>query len=350
MAALRRPSLSTTIATKSNDPEVSPMRGWSASLAIVPLALCLGGNVGVARAQSYPNRTITLVIPFPPGGSTSIVGRVIADKMSQLLGQSNIVDNRGGAGGTVGTKAVMKSDPDGYTLLLGYTGTLAIGPSLYRNASYDPRKDFAPIGMIGRAPSSLVVHPSFPPRSVAELIAYAKANPGKVNFGSAGIGTVGHITGEYFARATGIQIVHIPYKGTGPAMSDLLGGHIPMSFSPISTTSGNVKAGLLRALAVTSINRNKLLPEVPTMIEAGVPAFDATLAYGLVAPAGTPPAVIDRLNEALRDALASEDVRKQLELDGTEITPSTPEQYADFIDKDEKKWSELVKMSGVEPE
>jgi len=326
------------------------MRGWSASLAIVPLALCLGGNFGVARAQSYPNRTITLVIPFPPGGSTSIVGRVIADKMSQLLGQSIIVDNRGGTGGTVGTKAVMKSDPDGYTLLLGYTGTLAIGPSLYRNAGYDPRKDFAPIGMIGSAPSSLVVHPSFPPRSVAELIAYAKANPGKVNFGSAGIGTVGHITGEYFAHATGIQIVHIPYKGTGPAMSDLLGGHIPMSFSPISTTSGNVKAGLLRALAVTSINRNKLLPEVPTMIEAGVPGFDATLAYGLVAPAGTPLAVIDRLNEALRDALASEDVRKQLELDGTEITPSTPEQYADFIDKDEKKWSELVKMSGVEPE
>jgi tripartite-type tricarboxylate transporter receptor subunit TctC len=326
------------------------MREWSASLAIVSLALCLGGNFGVARAQSYPNRTITLVIPFPPGGSTSIVGRVIADKMSQLLGQSIIVDNRGGAGGTVGTKAVMKSDPDGYTLLLGYTGTLAIGPSLYRNVGYDPRKDFEPIGMIGSAPSSLVVHPSFPPRSVAELIAYAKANPGKVNFGSAGIGTVGHITGEYFAHATGIQIVHIPYKGTGPAMSDLLGGHIPMSFSPISTTSGNVKAGLLRALAVTSVHRNKLLPEVPTMIEADVPGFDATLAYGLVAPAGTPPAVIDRLNEALRDALASEDVKKQLELDGTEITPSTPEQYADFIDKDEKKWSELVKMSGVEPE
>jgi tripartite-type tricarboxylate transporter receptor subunit TctC len=326
------------------------MREWSASLAIVSLALCLGGNFGVARAQSYPNRTITLVIPFPPGGSTSIVGRVIADKMSQLLGQSIIVDNRGGAGGTVGTKAVMKSDPDGYTLLLGYTGTLAIGPSLYRNAGYDPRKDFAPIGMIGSAPSSLVVHPSFPPRSVAELIAYAKANPGKVNFGSAGIGTVGHITGEYFAHATGIQIVHIPYKGTGPAMSDLLGGHIPMSFSPIATTAGNVKAGLLRALAVTSVHRNKLLPEVPTMIEADVPGFDATLAYGLVAPAGTPPAVIDRLNEALRDALASEDVKKQLELDGTEITPSTPEQYADFIDKDEKKWSELVKMSGVEPE
>src|SRR3984957_2878548 len=163
------------------------MRGWSAWLAIVLLTAGFVGHCDVARAQTYPNRTITLVIPFPPGGSTSIVGRVIADKMSQLLGQSIVVDNRGGAGGTVGTKAVMKSDPDGYTLLLGYTGTLAIGPSLYRNAGYDPRKDFAPIGMIGSAPSSLVVHPSFPPRSVAELIAYAKANPGKVNFGSAGV-------------------------------------------------------------------------------------------------------------------------------------------------------------------
>jgi tripartite-type tricarboxylate transporter receptor subunit TctC len=326
------------------------MRGWSASLAIALLALGICGNVDIARAQTYPNRTITLVVPFPPGGSTSIVGRLIADKMSQLLGQSIVVDNRGGAGGTVGTKAVTKSEPDGYTLLLGYTGTLAIGPSLYRNVGYDPRKDFAPIGMIGSAPSSLVAHPSFPAKTVAELIAYAKANPGKVNFGSAGVGTVGHITGEYFAHAAGIQIVHIPYKGTGPAMSDLLGGHIPISFSPVATTSGNVKAGLLRALAVTSINRSKLLPDVPTMIEAGVPGFDASLVYGLVAPAGTPPAVIERLNKALRDALVSEDVTKQLELDGTVITASTPEQYADFIDKDEKKWSELVKVSGVEPE
>jgi tripartite-type tricarboxylate transporter receptor subunit TctC len=338
------------MATTKQDPEVSPMRGWSASLAIVLLALGLGGSLGVARAQTYPDRAITLVIPFPPGGSTSIVGRVIADKMSQLLGQSIVVDNRGGAGGTVGTKAVTKSDPDGYTLLLGYTGTLAIGPSLYRNVGYDPRKDFVAVGMIGSAPSSLVVHPSFPVKTVAELIAYARANPGKVNFGSAGIGTVGHMTGEYFARATGIQIVHIPYKGTGPAMSDLLGGHIPMSFSPVATTAANVKAGLLRALAVTSVHRNKLLPEVPTMIEAGVSGFDASLCYGLVAPAGTPPLVIDRLNKALQDALASDEVKEQLELDGTEITPGTPEQYADFIDKDEKKWSELVKTSGVEPE
>jgi len=327
------------------------MRGPGVSLCILALVSgALAGSGDVARAQSYPNRTITLIIPFPPGGSTSIVGRVIADKMSQLLGQAIVVDNRGGAGGTVGTKAAAKSEPDGYTLLLGYTGTLAIGPSLYRNVGYDPRRDFVAVGMIGNAPSSLVVHPSFPANTVAELIAYAKANPGKVNFGSAGIGTVGHITGEYFAREAGIRIVHIPYKGTGPAISDLLGGHIPMSFSPVAATAGNVKAGLLRALAVTSLHRNELLPDVPTMIEAGVRGFDAVLAYGLVAPAGTPRAVIDRLNEALRAALASDEVKKQLALDGTEITPGSPEAYADFIDKDERRWAELVKASGVEPE
>ncbi|HET7888165.1 MAG TPA: tripartite tricarboxylate transporter substrate binding protein [Bradyrhizobium sp.] len=323
------------------------MRGVSALLAQLLVAL---GIAGVAGAQTYPSRTITMVVPFPPGGSTSLVGRVIADKMSQLLGQSIVVDNRGGAGGTVGAKTVAKSEPDGYTLMVGYTGTLAIAPSLYRNAGYDPRIDFVPIGMIGSAPSSLVVHPSFPAKTVAELVAYAKANPGKVNFGSAGIGTVGHITGEYFARATGISIVHIPYKGTGPAVSDLLGGHIPVSFSPVAATAGNVKAGLLRGLAVTSIRRNQLLPDVPTMVEAGVTGFDAVLAYGLVAPAGTPRPIIDKLSAALQAALASDEVKKQLALDGTEITPSTPEQYADFIDRDERKWSELVKASGVEPE
>ena len=312
--------------------------------------LALSGVIGLAEAQTYPSRVITLVIPFAPGGSTSIVGRVIADKMSQLLGQSIVVDNRPGAGGTVGTKYVAKSDPDGYTLLLGYTGTLAIGPSLYKEVGYDPSKDFAPIGMIGNAPSALVVHPSFPAHTVAELIAYAKANPGKVNFGSAGVGSVNHITGEYFARTAGIQLVHIPYKGTGPALTDLLGGHIPMALAPIPATNPNVAAGLLRALAVTSKTRSNLLPEVPTISETGLTGFEASLYYGLVAPAGTPRPVIDRLNTELRAALASDEVKKQLGLDGTEITSGSPEDYADFIDKDEKKWSELVKASGVEQE
>jgi tripartite-type tricarboxylate transporter receptor subunit TctC len=267
-----------------------------------------------------------------------------------LLGQSIVVDNRPGAGGTVGTKFVAKSEPDGYTLLLGYTGTLAIGPSLYKEVGYDPGKDFAPIGMIGNAPSALVVHPSFPVNTVAELIAYAKANPGKVNFGSAGVGSVNHITGEYFARSAGITLVHIPYKGTGPALTDLLGGHIPMALAPIPPIHANVEAGLLRALAVTGKTRNPLMPKVPTIAEAGLSGFEASLYYGLVAPAGTPRPIVDKLNTELRAALASDEVKKQLNADGTEITPGTPEDYASFIDQDEKKWAELVKASGVEQE
>jgi tripartite-type tricarboxylate transporter receptor subunit TctC len=319
-------------------------------LVCAAVAIGLHGGIVKAQAQSYPNRTITLVIPFPPGGSTSIVGRVIADRMSQSLGESIVVDNRGGAGGTVGTKFAAKSEPDGYTILLGYTGTLAIGPSLYKNVGYDPRKSFAPIGMIGNAPSVMAVHPSFPAKSVAELIAYAKANPGKVNFGSAGVGSVNHITGEYFARSAGITLVHIPYKGTGPALTDLLGGHIPMALAPIPAVHANVAAGLLRALAVTGKTRSSLMPEVPTIAESGLTGFEASLYYGLVAPVGTPRPIIDRLNTELRAALASDEVKRQLALDGTEVTPGTPEDYADFIDKDERKWSELVKASGVEQE
>jgi tripartite-type tricarboxylate transporter receptor subunit TctC len=204
--------------------------------------------------------------------------------------------------------------------------------------------------MIGNAPSALVVHPSFPAKSVAELIAYAKANPGKVNFGSAGVGSVNHITGEYFARSAGITLVHIPYKGTGPALTDLLGGHIPMALAPIPPVHASVSAGLLRALAVTGKSRSSLMPDVPTIAEAGLSGFEASLYYGLVAPAGTPRPIIDKLNTELRAALASDEVKKQLAQDGTEIMPCTPEDYADFIDKDEKKWSGLVKASGVEQE
>jgi tripartite-type tricarboxylate transporter receptor subunit TctC len=329
---------------------LTEMRVWKLVFGVAALMSGLSGVSVHAQAQSFPNRPITLVIPFAPGGSTSIVGRVIADKMSQLLGEGIVIDNRPGAGGTVGSKMVAKSEPDGYTILLGYTGTLAIGPSLYKNVGYDPRKDFAPIGMIGNAPSAVVVHPSFPAKSIAELIAYAKANPGKVNFGSAGVGSVNHITGEYFARSAGITLMHIPYRGTGPALTDLLGGHIPMALAPIPAVHANIAAGLLRALAVTGKIRSGLLPDVPTIAEAGLTGFEASLYYGLVAPAGTPRPIIDRLNKELRAALASDEVKKQLGLDGTEITSGTPEDYAGFIDKDEKKWSELVKASGVEQE
>jgi tripartite-type tricarboxylate transporter receptor subunit TctC len=321
-------------------PKLTTLRS---ALATVALIATLGG----AAAQDYPNRPITLVVPFPPGGSTTIVARIVADKMSEVLGQSIVVDNRGGAGGTVASRAVSKSAPDGYTILLGYTGTLAIGPTLYGNVGYDPRKDFEPIGRIGTAPNTLVVHPSFPAKKVQEFIAYAKANPGKVSYGSAGIGTVSHVCGEYFASSTGIKLVHIPYKGTGPALSDLVGGHIPVAFAPIPATYELAKSGSVRMLAVTSLNRSTLAPEVPTIAEQGVPGFDAVLRYALVAPAGVPRPIVDKLNKALNAALATDEVRKRLALEGAEPTTGTPEQYAADLDKEVTLWAKVVKESGA---
>jgi len=328
------------------------LKSWTARNITLATAL-IAGLVAVAipaAAQDYPNRPITLVVPFPPGGSTTIVARIVTEKMSEGLGQSIVIDNRGGAGGTVGSRAVSKSAPDGYTILLGYTGTLAIGPTLYGNVGYDPRKDFEPIGRIGTAPNTLVVHPSTPVHSVHELIDYAKANPGKLNYGSAGIGTVSHVCGEYFAIAAGVKLTHIPYKGTGPAIIDLLGGHIPMAFAPVPATHENAQSGKLRMLAVTSAARSTLLPDVPTIAEAALPGFEAVLRYGLVAPPGTPPAIITRLNAALNAALASDDVRARLAIDGAEPLPGTPADYAADIDREETQWSKVVKASGAKAE
>jgi len=318
-------------------------------IAVLTAAIVCG-LAAAADAQNYPTRPITIVVPFPPGGSTTIVARIITDRMADAIGQPFVVDNRGGAGGTLGTRQVAKSAPDGYTIALGYSGTLAIAPSLFPNAGYDVRADFAPIGRIGVAPSALVVHPSFPARSVAELIAYAKANPSKVNYGSAGIGTVGHVAGEYFAIATGIKLTHIPYKGTGPAITDLLGGHIPLSFSPIPAVHESARSGLLRMLAVTSATRSTLLPDIPTVAESGVPGFDAVLRYGLVAPVGTPRPVVERLNAVLRTTLESEEVRSRLAIEGAEPLPSTPEEYAIDIDHEETQWSKVIKASGAKAE
>ncbi len=329
---------------------MSRMRTLLNVLLAAALAAGLGMPAAPASAQDYPNRPITLIVPFPPGGSTTIVARIVADKMSESLGQSIVVDNRGGAGGTIGSRSVAKSAPDGYTILLGYTGTLAIAPSLYGNVGYDPRKDFAPIGRIGTAPNTLVVHPSLPVHSVAELIAYAKANPGTVNYGSAGIGTVSHVCGEYFATVAGVKLTHIPYKGTGPAIIDLLGGHIPMAFAPVPATHENAKSGKLRMLAVTSAARSTLLPDVPTIAEAALPGFEAVLRYGLVAPPGTPAAIVARLNAALNTALKSEDVRARLAIEGAEPLPSTPADYGADIDREETQWSKVVKSSGAKAE
>jgi len=317
---------------------------------VVLLAAALTGMPQIARADDYPSRPVNLIVPFPPGGSTTVMARNVADKLSAALGQQIVVENRGGAGGTLGTRFVAKAPPDGYTILLSYTATMAIAPAMNANAGYDPHKDFTPIGMIGFAPNVLVVHPSMPVHSIAELIAYAKAAPAPLQYGSPGVGTVNHLAGEYLASEAGLKLQHVPYKGNGPAISDLLGGHIPMMFLPIPVALGNVKAGTLRALAITTAKRSSLLPDLPTLAESGVPGFDAALRYGLMAPAGTPPAVIARLNRELNAALASEDVKERLATEGAESLPGTPEAYAADVAGDEMKWGGLVKKLGLKVE
>src|SRR3954452_9524804 len=310
-------------------------------------AAALLTRTGPAFAAEYPDRPITLIIPFPLRGSPTIIIPSVSDKLGEALGQQIVIDNRASAGGTVGTRALAKTDPDRYTIGLASVGTLAISPNLYSNVGYDPRKDFSSIGRIATAPNTLVVHPSFPAKTVQEFIGHAKANPGKVSYGSAGIGTVSHVCGEYFASATGIKLVHIPYKGTGPALSDLIGGHIPVAFAPIPATYENSKSGTMRMLAVTSLTRSTLAPEVPTIAEQGVPGFEAVLRYALVGPAGMPRPVVEKLNKALNAAIATDEVRKRLALEGAEPTPGTPEQYAADLDKEVTLWAKVVKESGA---
>jgi tripartite-type tricarboxylate transporter receptor subunit TctC len=303
-----------------------------------------------ARAQDYPNRPITLIVPYSAGGGNDAMARVAADKMSKTLGQQIVIENRGGAGGTIATRQVAKADPDGYTLGLGGTGTLAIGPTLYGNVGYDPRKDFTAVGLIGTSALVVLVHPSLPVKTIPELIAYAKANPGKLNYASAGSGSGIHLGTEYFLSMAGIHITHIPYKGSGPALTDLVGGHVSIYFSSLPPAIGLVKDGKVRALAVTSAKRSAIFPDLPTVAETGLPGYYAVLHYGIVAPAGTPRAIIDKLNAALRAAVASEDVKAKMAADGTEPLLSTPDEYAADIDHEETKWSAIVKKSGAKAE
>ena len=303
-----------------------------------------------AIAQSYPTKPIILVVPFPAGGGNDALARAVGERMSRTLGQQVVVENRAaGGGGTVATRAATKAAPDGYTIILTYTGTLAINPTLYPNAGYDPRKDFAPIGLIGSQPSVLTVHPSLPVHSTAELVAYAKANPGKINCGFVA-GTIGHMTTELFAKSAGFDVTRVPYKGNGAAIGDLIGGHINMMVLSIQAVGSNVQAGKLRALAVTTAERSKLLPDVPTVAESAVPGFSAAIRYGLAAPAGTPRPIIERLNKDLRMALESNEMREHLAREGAEPIASTPEEYAAEIDAEETKWSAIVKSLNLKIE
>lgn len=317
--------------------------------AVVALVLS-GAAIGTASAQDWqPSRPVTLVVPFPAGGGNDALARLVAERMSKTLGQQVVVENRGGAGGTVATRAIAKSAPDGHTILLSYTGTFAINPTLYPNAGYDPRKDFAAIGSIGTLTSVLVSHPSLPVKSTADLIAYAKANPGKINYGFVP-GTVGHISTEMFARSANIKLTNIPYKGNGNAIADLMGGHVSMMFLSILPVIGQIQAGTLNALAVASPSRSSLVPKVPTIAESGVPGFSAVITYGLAAPGGTPRPIVERLNRELQVALADTALRKRLDTEGGAVLPGTPEEYAATIDSEEKKWGPLVKSLNLKVE
>ena len=317
----------------------------------IVLAVCgVLAAAGPAVAQSYPTRPITLVVPFAPGGSASTAARSVADKMSETLGQQIVIDNRGGAGGTVATRAVAKSPPDGYTLLVITSATVGTSPSLFQNLGYDPRKDFAPIGLIAATPNLIAVHPSFPVRSLADLIKAGKETTTPIPYGSPGTGTLNHLTVELLAYRTGMKVAHVPYKGAGPALNDLLGGHINVLISAIPNAHSHIVAGTIHGLAVTGAKRSALIPDVPTFAEAGLPGYDVPLRWGLAAPAGTPRPIIDKLNAALNAALATDEVRQRLAIEGAEPQPTTPEEYAGIIDREVAMWSDLVKAAGIKPE
>ena len=301
-----------------------------------------------ARAQAdYPARPITLIVPYAAGGGNDVLARGVAEPMGKTLGQAVVIENHGGAGGSLGTRQVAKSAPDGYTLGLGGTGTLAVDPTLYPNVGYDPRKDFAPVGLIATSPLIILVNPSLPAHNVQELIALAKKQPGKLNYASAGRGSGIHLGTVLFALTAGIELTHIPYKGSGPALTDLLGGHVALYFSSLPPAIGLVKEGKLRALGVTGLKRSPIFPDVPTVAEQGLPGFEAVLHYGIVAPAGTPRGIVDKLNAALRTALNSDEVHKRIATEGAEPLPTTPDQYAADIDREETKWSALVEKAGL---
>jgi tripartite-type tricarboxylate transporter receptor subunit TctC len=314
------------------------------------LALALAAFASSAFAQNYPTRSISLIVPYPPGGGVDAMARIVAEKLSHGLGQQVVVDNRGGGGGLIGTRAVQRAAPDGYTLLLGHTGTISINPSLYANSGFDPRKDFAAIGLIASMPVVLIAHPSFPAKSVADFIALAKKDAGKLNIGTSAVGTGGYMAAELFKSMSGVNANLIPYKGTAPVMNDLLGGHVPVAFGVIPPALGNLQSGALRAIAVASPKRTSLLPDVPTFAEWGLPDFEAVLHYGLLAPAGTPKPIIERLNAELQKLASDEEVKKRIYLEGGDPLTSSAAEYAADIDKEETKWSTLIKKLNLKVE
>ncbi len=300
-----------------------------------------------AFAQPYPSRPIRIVVPFPAGGTTDLIARAAGQKLTESLGQPVVVDNRPGAGGNIGAELVAKSAPDGYTLLMGTVGTHAINASLYPKMPYDHVRDFAPIILVAGVPNVLVVNPSLPVNSVQELIAYGKANPGKLNFASSGNGTSIHLSGELFKTMTGVQMAHIPYKGSAPALQDLAGGQVQLMFDNLPSALPLIKAGRLKALAVTSKTRAPALPDVPTVAESGLPGFEASSWFGLLAPAGTPQPVITKVNAEIAKWLATPEAKEKLTAQGANVVGGTPEDFARHIAAETAKWQKVVKESGA---
>jgi tripartite-type tricarboxylate transporter receptor subunit TctC len=319
--------------------------GLLLSGALAPLAV-----FGAARAEEFPARTITLVVPYPPGGGVDAMARVIAEKFSALVGQQVVVDNRAGGSALVGTRSFLKSQPDGYTLFLGHTGSLAINPSLFSNAGFDPRRDFAPIGLIASMPVAIVANPSFPAKTIRELLTLARTERRSLTIGTAPVGTGSYLSAELFKAVTEVDAVIVPYKGTGQVINDVVGNHVPLAFGVLPPALGNLQAGTLRAIAVLSPARFSLLPDVPTASESGLPGFETVLHYGVLAPAGTPRQVIDRLNIALRSLTDNPEVRSRIHAEGGEPLTSTPEEYARDIDSEETKWGMLVRKLNLKVE
>ena len=322
-------------------------KGLNAALAGLFVLLCASAPVGAA---DYPDRPITIVVGFPPGGASDILARIITNKLGNLLGQPFVVDNRPGAGGNVAGELVAHAAADGYTLLLGNNAILATNGSLYSKIGFDAEKDFAPISLIGTQPNVLVVNNNVPAHSLAELIALAKANPGKLNFASSGYGLAAHLAGELFKAQAQIDIVHVPYKGSAPALQDVVAGDEQMMFATTSGVMGFLQNGQVRPLAVTTLKRTAILPDVPTMDEAGLPGFEAATWHGLVAPAGTPKPIVETLHRAIVEALKDADVQQKLASLGIDSVGNSPDEFAAYIKNEIPKWAAVIKASGAKME
>jgi tripartite-type tricarboxylate transporter receptor subunit TctC len=302
----------------------------------------------VLRAQAaWPSQIIKFVVPFTPGGSTDLLARVIAQKLEPLINQSIIIENRPGAGGSIAAGGVARADADGHTFMMGHIGTLAFNPSLYQSLPYDPQRDFAPVALVASVPNILTLHPDLPVKNVTEFVAYAKANPGKLNYGSGGVGSAAHVAGAYLGFAAGYDAVHVPYRGTGPMINDLVGGAIQFTLTGGPAVLPLAAGGKLRTIAVSSLQRAPFAPDLPTIAESGLPGFDAVQWYGLVAPAKTPQTIITRMNEAINGLLDSPEIAQNLRNDGAIAIQVSPEAFAKHIDSELKIWRDVISRAGI---